>query len=471
MSIRITVLTIVVLFLSVYAWRNWFNALLGGIVLFAFLENPQMPRAIGGIQGLNFWNLIFLNITFAWFSQRQNEEGAEKLPNGVKYALWLYLAVVTISFLRAFVDPTVFYLGTRAEMFLNNLFNPLKFLLPAMLLYDGCRTRERVYHALIAILAVYLFLAVLTIKSMGLHLDFSSGDELQSRASRRLPRDVGYGRVNLSMMLAGASWAFISFSRYYKELWIKLALFGAAGVIFLGQAMTGGRTGYVTWAAVGLFLCAIKWRKLLPLLPIAVAILLAFVPAVRDRMLEGFSHNDGGMVSQTENSEITSGRTNMWPLVIEEIKKSPLLGNGRIAMQRTGLTYQCIDELGERFDHPHNAYFEWLLDNGFIGFACAVPLFVCLYRRSYRLFRLRDDPLFEAVGGTALALMLTLWVAALGSQTFYPEEGVVPMWCALAVALRASVGGHLLENSADQRTWPDSDDASESEPRWASHEV
>jgi O-antigen ligase len=207
-------------------------------------------------------------------------------------------------------------------------------------------------------------------------------------------------------------------------------------VILLGQAVTGGRTGYATWGLIGLTLCVVKWRKLLPIIPLTIAIVIAFVPAVRDRMLMGFAQEEGGFVSQTDSSEITSGRTRIWPEVIKEIKASPVIGNGRNAMQRTGVSLWCLENYGEVFGHPHNAYLEYLLDNGLLGFLCGLPIFAILLRKNFQLFRDRDDILYEVSGGVALALLMTLLIAAFGAQTFYPRESVVPMWTALGVALR-----------------------------------
>jgi len=140
-----------------------------------------------------------------------------------------------------------------------------------------------------------------------------------------------------------------------------------------------------------------------------------------------------------DESEITSGRNLVWPAVIAKIKQAPLIGYGRQAMVRTGLSTWARDELGDEFEHPHEAYFEMLLDNGVIGFLAIVPLFYIALKRSAGLFLDRTEPLYEAVGGAALALLLALLFASFGAQTLYPREGVVGMWAAIGVALRLSV--------------------------------
>jgi hypothetical protein len=43
---------------------------------------------------------------------------------------------------------------------------------------------------------------------------------------------------------------------------------------------------------------------------------------------------------------------------------------------------------------------------------------------------------FVAAGGMTLALVGALLTAGFGSQTFYPREGSVGMWCAIGLLLR-----------------------------------
>lgn len=438
-SIRVIACTLLVLGFSFYAYRNWFASACAAIVLMAFMKHPDMPRAIGGIPGFNLWNILIINVVLAWWRQRRYDEMQSPMPRGVKVAFFFYFAMVVISFLRMFIDPTHFVIYTRTDIFNDFFLNAIRFLIPAYLLYEGCRTPDRVRMALTMIVLFYFLLAVQVIRYMGLHPDFSSGMALSGKAAKTLQRNIGFDRVDVSMMLAGASWAAIAISHLYEKAWLKWSIRGGALVIMLAQSLTGGRTGYATWGLVGLIMCTIRWRRMLPLIPIAAMAIVAFVPAVAERMLVGFGDQEGGIVVHQDNFAITSGRTMIWPLVIEKIQESPLIGYGRYAMQRTGLTDYIARVLHDEFGHPHEAYLEVLLDNGVIGFICMMPIFFILLFKSAGVFLDRSDVLYEAAGGVAIALLLSLFIAAFGAQTFYPREGVVGMWAALGVALRVWV--------------------------------
>lgn len=434
MSIRVTLCVLVVMGLSVMAWRGkWFWGACGLVFLMAFLERRDMPRTIMGIPGLNLWNILCLNVVCAWLVWRRREVSEWTVSAPLKRAFLLYLLVVIWAFARAFISPTRFYEEGRGAMIMDYVINPVKFLIPSLLLYFGANSRQRVIVALGVVVFMYFVLGVFVIKYMGLS-DFS-GDRLQARAARVLVRDVGYHRVDLSMMLAGASWSLLAVSSLNRSFLLWSGCWLGAGVVMLGQALTGGRAGYVAWGAIAVVLCTLRWRKLLLVLPLFAIAALA-VPGVRERALQGFASKDSvGIVSATDSSEITSGRVIAWPLVLDRIKEAPVLGHGRIAMIRTGTASVLADE-GEIFSHPHNAYLEMLLDNGVIGLVLVVPIYWIVARRSVSLFVDRSSPLFEGAGGVAVALLFALLFAGIGAQTFYPREGMVGMWAAIGVAMR-----------------------------------
>jgi O-antigen ligase len=222
--------------------------------------------------------------------------------------------------------------------------------------------------------------------------------------------------------------------------------------------------GYITWVVIALVFGFLKWRKILLLAPIAAALLIAFIPAMQERISEGFTEESMTSSSRIEAYQyrsddeadlytITAGRTFAWGFVVEEILEAPMLGHGRQAMVTTGIAPFLYSEYGESFPHPHNAYLQWLLDNGLIGTIPVFFLFLFVVRRSLNLLRCEQSTICVATAGFALSLILALLVAAMGSQTFYPREGAVGMWCAMGLALRVYVqwqrwldAGHAVES-------------------------
>ena len=260
-----------------------------------------------------------------------------------------------------------------------------------------------------------------------------------NKAARYIQNEIGYNRVTLSMMLGGASWATLCCVILFKDRRHQLAVLGVALLVMLGQALTGGRMGYLGWMTVGLVLSLVRWRKLLLFIPVILTLVVVFLPGVQNRMLMGLDQKQGNIVVQGDEDEMTSGRTVAWPMVISEIQKNPITGYGREAMTTQGIQHVLAEDFDEPFPHPHNAYLEQLLDSGVIGFLVVTAFYFTILGRSFPLLLDRSDPLCTAIGATVCALVLTLLVGSMGGQTFYPREGSVCMWAAIGVMLRVSV--------------------------------
>ncbi len=424
--------------LAVFAWRDWFKALCGLILMMAVIQHPDMPKSLFGIQGLNLWNVVLVSVMLAWLDARRRERLRWDMPGHVTVLFLMYMAVVVVSFLRLIPQRDVlsddFTLGgIVSEYFVN----ALKWVLPGILLFDGCRSRERFNWAVACTLGVYVALGIQVIKWMPLEYALS-GDALEARSSKILSNEVGYHRVNLSMMLAGASWAIFSCRSLVRGAWRWLAVCALAVVCLFAQSLTAGRTGYATWALVGLVLCLLRWRRYLLLAPVAVIVLMTTVPGAAQRFTKGFGSTEDELLeeSSVDEYEVTSGRNLIWPYVIAKIGERPVFGYGRLGMKTTGLQDFLWTELREGFPHPHNAYLEMLLDNGFVGLVLVLPFYLVVVAKGFSVFRDARSPVFPAAGGVMISLVLALLVAALGSQTFYPREGSVGMWCAIGLLLR-----------------------------------
>lgn len=436
---RVIACYLMVLYFSFYAYKRWFVSLCAAVALMAVLEHPDMPKAIGGIPGLNPWNFLIINVFCAWLIDKNRNGRRLDYPRGVWAHYLLFFAVIQIAAFRLMAHPTNLEDETTISMLSDYNFNTIKFVVPGILLFEGCRTRRHVHLGIAAILLVYFLLAVQVIRWMPLS-SISSGDSMAHRAAKLCENEIGYNRVTLSAMLAGASWATVCATLLVKKTSHRLALFFAAGIILFGQALTGGRTGYGAWFVVGVIICALRWRKLLFMIPVAVILVFSFVPSVRERLLLGIVTKDTGpFKSENDEYSMTSGRNIAWPYVLEMIGNDPLMGYGRLGMKTTGIAGHLWATYEESFPHPHNAYLEAMLDNGIFGLLIIVSFFVRSAYYSFKMVNNRFDPLIAAAGGMSFAIILALLLGSIGGQTFYPREGSVGMWAAIGIMYRLKV--------------------------------
>jgi O-antigen ligase len=439
MSIRVLALYLVVAGLAAYAWKDWFKSLCGLLLLMAIIRHEDMPTSVLGIQGLNPWNLLFVAIFLSWALSRRREGLRWDMPRYLTVLLLMYLGVIVIGFLWAAFDRSHIEYYPLGSLLSEELINTVKWVLPGVLLFDGCRTRRRVVVALICLLVMYLLVSVQVARFMPAAAAFGNGDVL-NRNRVALGRYIGYTACPISAMLAGASWGIMATLPLVRGNKRRVVVLAAAGVVAYGQALTGGRAGYLAWGAIGLLLCLLKWRRYLILAPVVVIALPIILPGPTARMLSGFGQTDITGQRATDDYAVTSGRTDLWPYVIEKIGESPLIGYGRLAMERSGLVehLEQVRGEGEAEKQPHNMYLEVMLDNGLVGSLPILLFWGVIVLCSGHLFQSRDA-LHSAVGGLALSLTLAQLISGIGSQHFYPDSSTMNMWAAVFLALRVHV--------------------------------
>ena len=276
-----------------------------------------------------------------------------------------------------------------------------------------------------------------------------NGTELQQRAARVLNSNLGYHRVDVAALLAGGTWALYIVGTLTKARGLRVTIYAAAAVTFLALNLTGGRAGLVACVVVGVVLSLMRWRRLLIIAPVIALLTLLAIPAVQQRITEGFSEEsfEHGMISAgvdtvTESGRdlyaITSGRALVWPYVVRKIEERPFVGFGQKAMLREGVAIELIHDFGPAvaFAHPHNAYLELLVDSGIIGILPVIALFALLLALSLRMFTKSTSPVAIATGGICLAFVLAQLTASVGAQSFYPRQSSALMWWTIALMLR-----------------------------------
>jgi len=433
---RTSALYIYVIVIGVYAWKDWFKSLCGLILLMAVMEHEDMPRTMFNIQGFNMWNLLFFGIFLAWMASRRREGLKWDMPCYVNVLLLMYLGVILLGFLRAVFDRGNIQDYALRSLISDRLINTIKWVLPGILLFDGCRTRRRAIMVLVCLCVVYFLISAQVVRRLPWSSVLRPGDDINR--TRRACQRIGYGACDMSAMLAGASWAIIATSLLVRKKMHKMLVFSSAGIVAFGQALTGGRAGYLAWGATGMALCLLKWRKYLVLAPVIVMLLPIVFPGAVGRMFEGFGQTDVAGQSTLDDYSVTSDRTAVWPHVIDKIAGSPVFGYGRLAMIRTGLTGQMTSRGYTGFDHPHNMYLETLLDNGIVGSAPILLFWGITVLHACRLFRSKNR-VCSAVGGVAASLVLAQLFSGIGSQHVYPEESTLGAWAAMFLLLRVHI--------------------------------
>lgn len=413
-------------------------------MILAFAFHEDIPPSLFGIPGLSLINILLLNILGAWWVQHLNQGYLWDAPPQLNRRLLVFLIVTLISTFRLLTNLDAFYAGSMgvdsdkqglSDFVVEYLFDMIRYILPAFFIYVGCRTRTDVYIGLFCILGMYFLVGFQVVNYMPLQALTMSGPELSRVSFKILKSTLGYSRVTASMVLAGASWAVLC-TLPLSRLWYHgVALVLTSGVIAFGQALTGGRMGYLTFGIIGAIIGMFKWRKMLIILLVVALAVPVFVPAVRNRLMMGFQKQNGQI---TAGEDLSSGRTDVWPHVIDKIKEKPLFGYGRESMITSGLhRWVSINVFGyPDFTHPHQAYLQFLFDNGVVGFLLAFQIFIFLLKKSFTLMQDKIDPLVASVGGASFSLIVALLIASFSGQTFYIEHQSIGMWAMAALMMR-----------------------------------
>lgn len=436
---RTAPLFILVAALCIYAWKDWFRSLCGLIILTAVVMRHEFPTSLAGIQGLNLWNLLLVNVILAWLANRTREGLRWDMPRDIGVLLILWLCVLLLAFMLMVADRDRLRLSLT-NLISDDLVNTIKWVVPSLLVFDGCRTRRRARMVLTSILFVFILFILQISSAIAPKAVLQEGN---SEARMRLDSETGLSPNGAGKMMSGVPWAMLAAIPLLKKRRHRFLMIAMCAGGIYAVALAGSRSGFIACFATLLLLCLLRWRRYLPVLPLVVIVASIVLPGAAARMLSGFGETDVAGEDVANTLEITSGRNEIWKAVIPRILESPVWGHGRRAMPRIGVTQQLVNEHGEysglAVHHPHCAYLELLLESGLIGLVIVMGLHLRIWIYAVRLFAARGDPIYTVTGGVALALLTGHLVAHLGGQSFYPREIDICLWCAIGLMLRVHV--------------------------------
>jgi O-antigen ligase len=436
---RVYVLYFAILVLFGVGFREWFLSFCGLVVLSAFMGHQDMPTKMMGVPGLNPWNVLLAVVLFHWLTQRRAEGLRWDLKGWPAAILIAYVLMVVIGCVRAALDidsfPRHVRYATMQGLLIDELFNPLRYMIPALLLYDGCRSRRRAKMAIAAIVLMGVCYALLVDRCIPVGTLLGTESVLRSR--NRIQREIGLHANDMAFVLVFLFWGLVASCQLLRGVWPKLAGVAGMGVIGLAVALCKSRGGYVGFVVVGAAILALRRPLLLVPLVMVIAIAPMALPGLAARAGMGFGGETRAGETATDWDAVMAGRPTMWLIASGQVFQNPLWGYGRYIMLRDRQFYESVLQNEDRVpEHPHNAYLEVLLDYGAIGLAVTLAVFLGILKVSFGQMRRYTDPLVRTIGTIAFAAALDNLVVGISSRALLPRPSAMAMWCAFALCLR-----------------------------------
>ena len=237
MSLRAIAVLAFMLFIIVYAQRDWFIALCGVIVFTALKEHPGLPNPFDA-KGINHWSIMLLVVTLAWGISRIGRPWPWNIPRGWLIVVGSYLLLESIAIIRlclnldefrpraALLNPGYAGYDTQAVI-VDCFYGPVRFVFLGFLLLDGARTRRQLLLGLLAVTAAVLAYAVTVDRHIPLRALAGGGMEFRHRVNDWTGRNPN----DLAQDLAAWFWIIIAFVQLkLGRRWWRVGMLGATPI-------------------------------------------------------------------------------------------------------------------------------------------------------------------------------------------------------------------------------------------------
>ena len=404
------------------------------LLVLMIMPTSITPAQMLGITGLNAFNPAFLvMVLHVLMVGLPPARHTRKLS----LAFWLLIAVLLISVLRSVVDfDTLVRAETGALTEGDNLFAYVRDYLikPAQYLFVILVASRYLYREhdqrrlLFSMSAAYTVACLIIMFQSGLMAELFTGsipniknDDLRSTVFGGHPNTVV---IQLSCML------FITLVLFCWGTYGLRRGFLAACVPILALCILicGSRASMLSLSAgaaiIALTSGTLKMRLIIGGSCIgAVLVGIALVPSIRDKAID--------VVTQGPWRALYEEREDIWDFLRDDLNDNLAFGSGRHTIARA-TDYDEITRREGPIDHPHNAYFEIILDSGLIGLTVVLWLFWVIARRLHgRIMHANGQTPVAAVIG--LCVLAAFCVAGLTGQTVYPRGYNTIIWLILAL--------------------------------------
>ena len=377
---------------------------------------------IPGAKPLNILAVFVLLIAFL------NYKEAVRMPRFGILFMTVFLGIFTISIIRSipnldFINAMQFEKFTISRYLLTEYLKPILYFMPFILILKLSKSVEDLKY-LMQITAVSIVI-------LSIYLLYQYIFKIPDKGSLTSIRDyysmeIGLHRNDL------ANFFILGFPVVLATYFLKKNIFNIASIC-LSVAAVGflySRTAYVILIiSFVLYLLISKRTKYFPII-LTIAFGLSFIisSSIIERASKGLDSLDW--------NEISAGRVeHIWIPLAHEYSAQPLkllFGDGRYSILATNVAAK-----GEilSVSHPHNMYFEVILDVGLIGLIIILTLSIYLLLKLYKNFKVTKNIILKEYQYAVFVSIISYLIAGLTGRYLLPTIANAYLWLIVSFAI------------------------------------
>ena len=420
-------LALFIILAAVNARRIVFFSVAAMLLVIPISNAAFMPRSVFGIAGLNLANIVWLFVFVLVSFSIIHKKGTLRFQSYMSLPLTLFVILYLLAAVWTFIDVgSIEYPITqinRISILLENIIKPIQYFLSGWIVMVGCelegdrRSIQKVIYFVPFILApvqLYYFF-----------IGGSSGVEY-SEGRDTISASIGYHANELG---AVGSYLLAIILLIREDSW-RLIRYLAIGASLIVVAVSFSRMAYVTTV----ILFSIIFLKSSAKERMAIGLMAAVVVLIFSAQL--VNRINFGVEQQSKETDINLVSANriegIWKPLMPHMVENIVFGSGVYGLLKHGEVSRGMPT------HPHNAYFQVVLDIGLIG----------IFSLAWMLLKFRRED--KKTDGTFKYLVMAWMLMGLTGHTFYPSFANFLVWVGYGLMLAARKEKRALPKVAEE---------------------